>query len=334
MRLFALATAAAVASAATAVPHPALDVSAVAPTVADKTTAEVKAPAAMAVAASDGKMHVISLQTSPAPTPPPNTTHACTSHNVYVSLMEAMTMTQNLTIDSERPQNGAGTDEGAQIATLVAVGIVSLLLLIFGSSFATASLAATVFLVGFLFIFGIADNLSFDASEPSSFSMCVLPFVLALMAGALLAILCLCLVQKFASMSFFLMGVCFGGVGMYVLREIIVSASPSLANSPDFRWYWLGCAVAALLCGFLAAALKEVVFAVATVAVGAYGMATFVCGIIPVVGGEAVGGAAFVAVMVGAASFGGLCQYCLMKNKEAKTKEAISGTGKDPLMAR
>jgi len=238
-------------------------------------------------------------------------------------------MTENMTISTARRESGE-QDEPTQIVVLVLVGILSFALLLFGSAFATAALAGTVFLISFLFIFGISDNLAYDAAEPSSFSMCVLPLAMAVMAGVLVALLCMCLIQRVTSAAFFIMGVCIGGVTMYVIREIIVSASPDLANNSAFGWYWFATAVVAVVFGFMAAMMKDFIFFVSTVAVGAYGVATFICGIIPVAGGQSVGGAAFVVIMIGSAAVGATVQYACNKNKLDKKK---ASSAKDPLMS-
>merc|ERR1719502_157694 len=212
------------------------------------------------------------------------------------------------------------------------IGILSLGLLLFGSVFASAALATTVFLVVFWFVFGIADNSSYDPTLPASFSMCVLPFVLSIMSGILVALLCMCLIQKVVWMSFFIMGVCIGGICMYVLRDIIITANPSLATDPAFMWYWLATALVAIGCGGLAAWLKELVFVISSVAVGAFGMATFICGLIPVVGGEPVGGAAFVAIMIASGAIGGLFQYMYNKNKADSKKPSYDNAKDAPYM--
>ena len=68
---------------------------------------------------------------------------------------------------------------------LVAIGALSLGLLILGTKFMTGALAVTLFLVVFWFVFGIMDGLTWDEALPSSFSMCVLPLVLSLLSGIL-----------------------------------------------------------------------------------------------------------------------------------------------------
>jgi len=244
-----------------------------------------------------------------------------------------MTLTQNLSIVQD--QDRAPGDEGAQISVLIVIGVLSLGLLFFGSEFATATVATTVFIVSFLFVYSVSDNLSFDSSQTADFSMCVLPLIMSIMAGVLFALFALCLIQRIVWMSFFLMGACIGGVLMYVIREIIISASPGAASDPAFRWYWLGTFAVAVVLGLVAAALKEFVLAVAAIGVGSYGFATFICGIIPAAGGQSVGGAAFIAIMIGAAALGALAQFMRNRSKaEAKKPVSYTNSGTDPLMSR
>jgi len=294
-------------------------------TLAPQDVATVAAAAPVASSAASISLQATPL-TPPSPPPPPQ---QCTSHDVYLALMEAMTMTQNMTISTQASARDA-QDSGTQTTVLVLVGILSFCLLLFGSTFATAALAGTTFLISFLFVFGIADGAAYRPELPASFSMCVLPLAMAVMAGVLVSLLCMCLIQRMTSAAFFIMGACIGGVSMYVIREIIISASPSLASNSAFGWYWLATAVVALLFGFLAALAKDFVFFASTVAVGAYGVATFICGIIPVAGGQPVGGAAFVVIMIGSAAVGATVQYACAKNKKESKK---ASSGKDPLLS-
>jgi len=255
------------------------------------------------------------LQASPSP-PPVTTPEACTSHDVYRGVLSAVTYTSNLTLTEVNPQDKVSGDEPAQVTVLIVIGILSIALLLFGSTFVKSGLTVTVFLVSFWFIFGIADNLSYDSSQPATFSMCVLPLMLSIMAGALVSVTCLLLISKVEWLTFFLMGACVGTIAMYFIREIILSADPAQADSKAFAFFWLGVAAVAVLGGFLATLMKELIFVVATVAVGSYGFATFIIGLIPVVGGGTLGGGAFVGIMIGAAALGGLFQYMMSKNKQ------------------
>lgn len=296
-------------------------------------------PTEFAIAVGKAPLRVVNLQaggSSPSPSPPPSpppvtTARACTSHDVYTTLVEAMTVTSNISIVQD--QDRAPGSQGSQVSVLIVLGVLSLGLLFFGTAFVQGTVAVTVFIVSFLFIYSVADNLSFDASRQADFSMCVMPLIMSAIAGLLFVLLTLCLIQRVVWTSFFLMGACIGGVLMYVIREIIVSSSPGVASDPAFRWYWLGTAVVALLLGLVAAAMKDVVLAVASITVGAYGVATFVCGIVPAAGGESLGGAAFIAIFIGAGALGALVQF-MRNRREAEAKKPVAvSTGTDPLIS-
>ena len=69
----------------------------------------------------------------------------------------------------------------------------------------------------------------------------------------------------------------------------------------------------------MAAWLKDIIFVVATVVVGGYGFATFVCGIIPVLGGAPMGSGSFIAIMVASATIGAVIQWMLSRKETPQT---------------
>ena len=316
------------------------------PTTQHATIAPTDAPSTIAVSSgADSKLHVVHKAQTPTfmtPSPPPATfmtpspppgegNAACTSHNIYDAIAQAVILTQNITITATTRGNEAGHSRTAQLIVLVAIGALSLGLLILGTKFMTGALAVTLFLVVFWFVFGIMDGLTWDEALPSSFSMCVLPLVLSLLSGILASISALCVVQRVVWLAFFLLGACIGAIGGYLMRDIIINVAPQLASNHYFAWYWVGVLVLALLCGAIGAWLKETIYTVTSIAVGSYGFATMICGIVPVVGGRPLGSAAFIAIMVASAAVGGVVQYMLMEKKEpAKTADDKSA----PLMGK
>jgi len=287
-------------------------------------------PDGVALSVGEGQpLRIISLQATndTSPPPPVTTNAACTSHDVYIAVLEAVSISsENMTIASAaQPQDVAPADQATQIVVLCAIGILSLGLLILGSTFMNAALGATLFLVSFWFAYGVADNVSYDSAEPATFSMCVMPFVLAVLAGALSATMALCLVQRYKWLSFFLLGASIGGIAAYLIRDVIIDAAPGIARTPGFRFYWLACAAVAVLFGLIAAWLKTVIYFVATIIVGSYGFSTFICGLIPVVGGSRVGSAAFIAIMIGSAAIGGVVQYLITKKDKPAYDEKKEG---------
>lgn len=271
------------------------------------------------------------------PPPPPVPTAAegsCLSHDVYLAVSEAVSEStaSNLTSRSNTSDTMLGAishDEVSQIIVLSIIGFLSIMLLVFGSTFTAVALGLTLFLVTFWFTFGFADNMTFDATNPANFSMCVMPFVMAVMAGAIMTILSLCLINRVLWLSVFLLGLCVGGIAMFALRNLIMSASPEMAHNPGFRFYWLAAGVVMLICGLLAAWLKEATFIIASCTVGAFGFATSVCGIVPVLGGMPLGGGTFLSIMIAAGALGAAIQYCQSQKKKPETAES-----KDPLMQK
>jgi hypothetical protein len=263
--------------------------------------------------------------TPPPPSPPPNSSEACLSHDVYLAVLEAVTLAENVTLTGDADL--ATRDQVTQIVVLSILGVLSLALLLFGATFLTAALSITIFLTTFWFVFGLTDNLSYEDDTLASFSMCVLPMVLAVLCGVLGAVLAVCMVTKVKWLSYFLLGVCVGGVAMYLIRDIIIDTDPSLEGNKVFAWYWFATAAVACITGLLAAWMKTLIYHVATVLVGAYGIATFVVGMVPVCGGPALGSGSFVAVFFAASAMGAFVQYVMAK--KAKPDEKM-----DPLVRK
>ena len=270
-------------------------------------------------------LRVISLNAVSSPDSTPAVHQTCTSHDVYLAVAQTMaieaTHFNNLTARQAREEL-ASSDRTTQIIVLVLIGIVSLGLLTLGSVFLISALVFTLFLVVFWFVFGVADNITYDSSLAPNVSMCVMPFVIAILCGIAFAVVCLILVQKIKWLSFFMLGACTGGIATYIARGIIVSTSPTIAADPAFRWFWVSVPIVAIACGLIASWLKESIFIVATVIVGSYGVAVFVCGLVAVCTGVPLGSFSFVGIMVGSAAIGSVIQYAI---KQREKPELASG---------
>ena len=289
-------------------------------------TSATSVPSEIALYRGEGlPLHVLSLNAALAPATVPAARLACTSHDVYLAVAQTMTIERthfnNMTA-RQAQEELASSDRTTQVIVLVLIGIISLCLLTLGSVFLVSALVFTLFLVVFWFVFGVADNLTYDSSLAPNVSMCVMPFVIAILCGIAFAVICLVIVQKVKWLSFFMLGACTGGIGTYIVRGIIVSASPSIASDPAFRWFWVSVPIVAIACGLIASWLKESIFIVATVIVGSYGVAVFVCGLVAVCTGVPLGSFSFVGIMVGSAAIGSVIQYAI---KQREKPELASG---------
>jgi hypothetical protein len=184
----------------------------------------------------------------------------CISHDIFTAMSDGMSIARG----SVATWGGGTGEETFDVIVMVIVGLASLLLLVFGTRFMTASLATIVILVTLIFVLGLVDGFTFHdgATTADDFSICILPLLIAAAVAIVAATLVLCLLQKLAWLSFFCLGAALGALGMYSLRSIILAAAPTVARSPYFAWYWAGCAVVVLVAGLLAAYTRHTIYAV------------------------------------------------------------------------
>lgn len=181
---------------------------------------------------------------------------------------------------------------GNQVMTIITLAIIMLIsvcLLILGEKLVntlTILTTAITSFMAFLFLWQWACSSMVQPME--GFVKCILPFILAVLSAIIITVIVGILIKKFTSLVFFIMGAGGGAVGMFLLRQFIIAGNPQLASDWRFNFYWLGLAVVAILCGFLAVCLKRAVITTVTCILGGYGFAVALCGLIPACGGPYV----------------------------------------------
>lgn len=235
--------------------------------------------------------------------PPP----ACFSHDVYVSVGQAF-IAYNETIAAAAAK--PASELASEIVILSIIGGMGIALLVYGTRFTTCALSIVLFMIVFTFSFAVLDAAAYSANRSESFGMCVMPLMMALLFSLLLSVLSLCLVQRVPWIAFFSLGAALGAVATYLLRGAILAANPALATTAAFGWYWLGAVLLTVLAGVTTACLRKAMFVATCVIVGAFAIATFVAGIVPVSGGQPIGFGLYLVVLLSAACLGVLIQYC------------------------
>ncbi len=122
--------------------------------------------------------------------------------------------------------------------------------------------AAPVFVLG-LYIFThvavMLDGTRDDADDPTSFGVCELPIILAVICATLSTMTASCLVGTASgeTVAFFVFGAALGEIITLVFRALIVASNPSLAANQFFNWYWTVALAIGLLCGFIGMCLRS-----------------------------------------------------------------------------
>jgi hypothetical protein len=216
----------------------------------------------------------------------------CLSHDLFNTLSQVM----RLADDAKKHANGAlsqseAGDKTAKIVTLCIGLVLSVGLLFFGQQLATTAIAILLFIVTFMLTFGILDQIMYQPSAEPTFHMCVMPWVASVIVGLLAAVVILCCASQLAAMTLFVMGFALGAVGMYMGRSFILATMPALASPTQggFGWYWIVLVVVSLITGLIATWLKKGVFSASTIALGAYGLATCILGLVMTATGRPAG---------------------------------------------
>jgi hypothetical protein len=234
---------------------------------------------------------------------------SCFSEYLYATLCDTMAATED-TVNNA--MSGGGT--AVTIITLILILLASLLLLFLGARLVKAAVLCLTSFVSFLV--GLEFYLWVCGGSTSSFVVCWLPFILALITSIIVVALTRCFIEKFESLAMFIVGACGGAMGMYILRAIIVAADPSLAASPSFQWYWVGLAAVAIIAGFAAVFMKTAILVSVTSIVGAYGLAVSILGLIPACGGSWTWPGAFWLILCLGAPLGMIVQ-CYVSAKDS-----------------
>ena len=225
-------------------------------------------------------------------------------------------------VSDTRYQVNEQSDHATRIIVLVCMLLISLLLLIWGTHFPTTSLTLIIFVVTFLFVYGIIDGAVYNQQWVSDFTMCVLPLVLAVLAGLLLAMAGVCFLHKVLWLSHFILGAALGGMGMYFIRAAVVSSNPALADNPEFAWYWVGLILISVISGVVAAYMKKLALAMVVVTIGSYGFAVSIAGFVTTGGADPIGIGWFIALVLAAAGISILLQsYWMTKRGASPTNE-------------
>ena len=166
----------------------------------------------------------------------------CTSHAVYLRVLNGAISRRGVppharssVADSAAPSDysHATSDRESQLVILVLICVFSLIILAFGNRFMNISLALILFIGCFLLIFGAVDAIAFRERSPFTYVPCALPLVLGVFFGVVLAMLALCILQKFVWLAFFLLGASLGTTVMFILRLGILNFHEGTRRSHD-----------------------------------------------------------------------------------------------------
>jgi len=263
----------------------------------------------------------------------------CTSHAVYLRVLNGAISRRGVppharssVADSAAPSDysHATSDRESQLVILVLICVFSLIILAFGNRFMNISLALILFIGCFLLIFGAVDAIAFRERSPFTYVPCALPLVLGVFFGVVLAMLALCILQKFVWLAFFLLGASLGTTVMFILRLGILNFHEDFIEDPNFGWFWLATALVACAVGLAAARLKGVVYTITTLVVGGYGVALSISGMVVVAGASPIGFGAFLILLL-TASAGGACVQWLLSRQVAQPDSSASNTSEKDL---
>ena len=190
-------------------------------------------------------------------------------------------------------------------------------------------------------VYAVADASTWRCDRCLSFTMCVLPLMLAT-AAVFAAFVALCLLHaRVPRLLVWIRGASLGFFAAAFVRDAVLAAQPSLANEPSFGWFWLGAAGLALACAIATVALEDATSAsdcaaycveaakpAVSIAVGSYVIAASVCGLAVVSANAPLGFGAFVGICAAVGVVSATVHWILVWKRTAEA-ESVDGSDSD-----
>lgn len=257
-----------------------------------------------------------------------NFEHYCASNQLYSLMTDA-----GETVAGHLAEVGPFSTGAVPMAVLIIVLLASVVVLFFGQKLAEV----TLIIVAPLCAFAASFFLFHVWMRPSPHNCTPLPIILAVVVAVLSVVLiavlreCKLLPQVTAAVY----GGALGFVAMFLLREVIISAAPSVLAGFAIDYYWLASTIVTLLCGVIStmcvtsAGGKSIVLILASSVVGGYGVAQSIVGLTNLRAHSPIPSWAFIVCFVGFTLAGLLVQaFATGSDAEAnreKTRKRLRG---------
>ena len=182
--------------------------------------------------------------------------------------------------------------------------------------------------VGFLILFMDAFS-SYEAPMEGD-DKCVTPFILTVLCSLAVTCIVAALIKQFVALSVFAIAAGAALLGMGLLRVKVLEGEPHLLE--DEGWvigYWIATVIAGIVAGFAALVQRHEIIIVSTVAIGSFGLAASIRGLVEVFHNPPMPDHGFWLILIFSAVAGLLCQGSMLyqkKKQKAATRPSSTRT--------